>query len=101
MKKIRLIDRREFLKEGLLFGASLSVGLREFCKRNSLTSSAFLASPRHNHKLHYTWTKPLLDPYALKPFVDPLPIMPIARPSGSQAPLDGSPGLSPVYSITM
>jgi spore coat protein A len=101
MRKIRLIDRRAFLKEGLLYGASLSVGLREFCRRGSLTSSAFLASPRHNHKLHYTWTKPLLDPYALKPFVDPLPIMPIARPSGYQPPLNGSPGMSPVYSITM
>ena len=101
MKKIRLIDRREFLKEGLLFGASLSVGLREFCKRNSLTSSAFLASPRHNHKLRYIWTKPLLDPYALKPFVDPLPIMPTARPTGFKPPLNGTPGQSPVYSITM
>jgi spore coat protein A len=101
MKKIRLIDRREFLKEGLLFGASLSVGLREFCKRGSLTSSAFLASPRHNHKLHYSWTKPLLDPYALQPFVDPLPIMPIARPTGHRQSLDGSGELSPVYSIRM
>ncbi len=101
MKKIRLVDRREFLKEGWLFGASLSVGLREFCKRNSLTSSAFLASPRHNHKLRYTWTKPLLDPYALAPFVDPLPIMPIARPTSFKPPLNGTPGQSPVYSITM
>lgn len=101
MKKLRLIDRREFLKGGLMFGASLSVGLREFCKGGSLTSSAFLASPRHNHKLKYVWERALLDPYALKPFVDPLPIMPVARPTGSQPPLDGSPGLSPVYSITM
>ena len=100
MKKVRLIDRRAFLKEGLLFGVSLSLGLREFCKRSSLSSAAFLASPRHNHKLSYTWEKPLLDPYALRPFVDPLPIMPIARPTGHHQPLDGSGG-SPVYSIKM
>ena len=100
MKKVRLIDRRQFLREGLVFGAALSLGVREFCK-NGVVTSGYLASPRHNHNLFYKWNQALLDPYSLAPFVDSMPIMPIAKPSGYRPALNNPKVIAPVYSIRM
>jgi spore coat protein A, manganese oxidase len=94
--KSRLIGRRDFLRQGLLAGASVSLGLNQYCRRGSL---AFLANPQSHHLVPQVYTRALLDPNRLARFVDPLPIMPSATPSGTHIDPEGN--LSPIYQMQM
>lgn len=54
---------------------------REYLRRTGLLASGFMA-PQHSGHQHPA--RPVLDPGTLTPFVDPLPIPPVARPSGTR-----------------
>jgi spore coat protein A, manganese oxidase len=94
----RSFDRREFIRQVLLAGASVPFGIQEYCRGGRLVNVAF-ATARTRHPLPHVYSRPVLDPNRLTPFVDPLPIMPRARPSGSGRAPDGS--MVPLYKMRM
>jgi hypothetical protein len=84
----RLLDRREFL----LLGASVPVGIRQYCKNEA---TAAFANPVTHHSVPNVYSRAPVDPNKLARFVDPLRIMPIAKASGSRVAPDG--GAAPYY----
>ena len=94
-----LIGPREFLRQGMLAGVSLSYGVQQYCRRGSLVTAAFLSNPRMRHLVPQVYSRPLFDSNQLPRFVDPLPIMPAAVPSGTQVDPNGN--LAPIYRMRM
>ena len=88
----RLLDRREFL----LLGASVPVGIRQYCKNGA---TAAFANPVTHHSVPHVYSRAPVDPNKLARFVDPLRIMPIAKASGSRVAPDG--GAAPYYQMRM
>jgi FtsP/CotA-like multicopper oxidase with cupredoxin domain len=99
MKRPKLIGRRQFLRQGMLAGASLSFGIRQYCRRGSLLIPAVLSDPRMGHLVPQVYSRPLLDSNQLPRFADPLPLMPAAAPVGTQ--VDPAGNLSPLYQMRM
>ena len=76
----------------------MSITRRESLRRAGLVAAGFL-SPQHAHPQQIA--RPVLDPDSLTPFVDQLPILPIARPSGTRrSPLDATTQL-PYYRLPL
>jgi len=98
MRVRRLFDRREFIRQGLLLGASVPVGIRQYCRRGAIVKAAF-ASPLGHHSVPHVYSRPPLDANKLAHFVNPLPTMPTATPSGSRAASDGA--VAPYYQMRM
>jgi len=95
----RLIGRRRFLRNGVLLSAGLPLAIRQYCRSGSLTGTEYAAG-RH-HRLDYRYGRALFDPSRLEPFVDPLPVMSTAQPSGFGPAPDGSSDRVPQYRVTM
>jgi len=99
MQGRRLISRRYFLRQGLLTAAILPQGFGEYCIRGSAVYLAMATTSRRQHSLPHVYSRPVLDPDSLAHFVDPLPIMPTARPVGSRRAPDGA--MAAYYQIRM
>lgn len=93
-----MLDRREFLRRALLTAVSSPFGFRQYCRSGRVVNVA-LASSRIAHATPQVYDRPVLDPDRLEPFVDPLPIMPRARPSGLRHAPNGHP--APLYQMRM
>jgi spore coat protein A, manganese oxidase len=94
----RWLDRREFIRQALLAGVSVPFGIREYCRSGQIVEIAFEA-PRTRHLIPHVYSRPVLDPNRLAPFVDPLLLMPRARPSGSRRDPEGL--IAPLYQMRM
>ena len=56
-------------------------------------------APRTRHLIPHVYSRPVLDPNRLAPFVDPLLMMPRARPSGARRDPEGF--IAPLYQMRM
>jgi len=99
-KPPRLIERRQFIREGGLLAAGAPLAFQEFCRRGSIVIAGHLNVAGEHHKIVQNFTKAPMDPNRLKQFVDPLPIVAVAKPDGLREAPDGS-GLVPYYLSTM
>jgi spore coat protein A len=81
----------------------LSITRREYLRRAGLAASGFML-PRPTHAQHahpQVIARPVLDPDTLTPFVDPLPIPPVARPAGSRRSPHDSATQLPYYRLPL
>ena len=99
MKRVMLIGRGEFLRQGILAGAALSFGIRQYCRRGSIVTAGVLATPRSRHLVPMVYSRPALDSNLLVRFVDPVPIMPVAKPVGTRVAPNGA--TVPFYRMQM
>ena len=67
----------------ILIGDSRAISRREFLRRGSLLTGAVLTHQRH--KLRIDKVRPALDGRSLPPFVDPLPILTVAKSAAMRA----------------
>jgi spore coat protein A len=82
MHEPRVIGRRNFIRYGFLAAAAIPSSIREYCVRGSIVTVDLAVNPRRRHQMPHFYGRPVLDPNRLAHFVDPLPIMPLARPAG-------------------
>jgi len=73
---------------------------RTFLKRGGM-SLALLSVPQMGRHRQVVMAKPVLDPNSLTPFVDPLPIPPVARPNDFRPSPDGGKQKAPYYRLAM
>jgi spore coat protein A, manganese oxidase len=92
------LDRRDFIRQGLLAAVAVPLELREYCRSGGIINVAFAISKTH-HSVPHVYSRTPLDPNRLARFVDPLPIMPVAVPSGSQVAPNRK--VAPLYRMRM
>jgi spore coat protein A len=78
----------------------LPITRREYLRQAGLMAAGFM-SPQHTHQQQQQLARPVLDPATLTPFVDPLPIPPVARPSGLRTSPTDAAGKVPYYRLAM
>ena len=76
----------------------MSITRREYLRQSGWLAAGFL-SPQHTHQQPVT--RPVLDPDTLAPFVDPLPIPPVAKASGTRPSPDNAGVRVPYYRLAM